>query len=460
MASLALHLKSHHHKPSQFLLKSTSSNLTFSLLFSSSSSSDNNNNGGGNPPDKPHPFSSYFDGIKSKLKHHEQQREQEQQSLGFKYSNIGANPQGSLNPKNAASFDEIKKNLSEFRRRSTVPPLGFEQQQKQTMFQTGNAGNPNDNAGKNRGNLSFDSIRESLRKMKGTVGVDGSNTSAKMSLNNYKQSLKLQPIMSGSGGGSGGVGGFGKVIGGSSENLPMEVFGKEMKEKEMNSGEAGDEKGDHESGFELYKMYTHDELGNKLRELRPEVKGKNKDGEEESWFSISELGERLKKLKKDEEAAEKQSPTYFRELRESLSSLHNSSKDNRLKNAPIQSLGLLSPSNFTEYPPQEHLVEKYFHPDNMSAEEKLKLELKKVRDEFKMHESDCGSTRVQIAQLTTEILHLSAVLHKKDKHSRRGLQAKVQQRKKLLKYLRRTDWESYCFVLSKLGLRDNPDYKN
>jgi len=34
----------------------------------------------------------------------------------------------------------------------------------------------------------------------------------------------------------------------------------------------------------------------------------------------------------------------------------------------------------------------------------------------------------------------------------------VQKRKKLLKYLRRTDWDSYCFVLSKLGLRDNPEY--
>lgn len=38
---------------------------------------------------------------------------------------------------------------------------------------------------------------------------------------------------------------------------------------------------------------------------------------------------------------------------------------------------------------------QYFHPDNMSASEKLKLELKKVRDEFKMSESDCGSARVQ-----------------------------------------------------------------
>lgn len=46
-----------------------------------------------------------------------------------------------------------------------------------------------------------------------------------------------------------------------------------------------------------------------------------------------------------------------------------------------------------------------------------------------------------------------------DKHSRKGLQDMVQRRKKYLKYLRRTDWDSYCLVLSKLGLRDTPEYK-
>lgn len=110
-------------------------------------------------------------------------------------------------------------------------------------------------------------------------------------------------------------------------------------------------------------------------------------------------------------------------------------------------------------PPNEHLVEKYFHPDNMSSAEKMKIELAKVREKFKMSESDCGSARVQVAQLTTKINHLTAVLHKKDKHSKKGLLGMVQQRKKLLKYLRRTDWDSYCMILNTLGLRDNPDYK-
>ena len=38
---------------------------------------------------------------------------------------------------------------------------------------------------------------------------------------------------------------------------------------------------------------------------------------------------------------------------------------------------------------------QYNHPDNMSAAEKMKIELAKVREEFKMSESDCGSIRVQ-----------------------------------------------------------------
>ncbi|CAH8363545.1 unnamed protein product [Eruca vesicaria subsp. sativa] len=102
---------------------------------------------------------------------------------------------------------------------------------------------------------------------------------------------------------------------------------------------------------------------------------------------------------------------------------------------------------------------KYFHIDNNPSAKKMKIELTKIREDFKMSESDCGSARVQVAQLTTKIKHLSSSLHKKDKHSRKGLFAMVQKWKKLLKYLRRTDWDSYCLFLSKLSLRDNPDYK-
>ncbi|CAH8390040.1 unnamed protein product [Eruca vesicaria subsp. sativa] len=105
------------------------------------------------------------------------------------------------------------------------------------------------------------------------------------------------------------------------------------------------------------------------------------------------------------------------------------------------------------------------------TEKNMQTELTKVREDFKMSESDCGSARVQVAQLTTKIKHISSALHKKDKHSQKGLFAMVQKWKKLLKYLmlytlwlynrstKQTDCDSYCLFLSKLSLRNNPDYK-
>lgn len=46
-------------------------------------------------------------------------------------------------------------------------------------------------------------------------------------------------------------------------------------------------------------------------------------------------------------------------------------------------------------------------------------------------------------------------LHRKDYHSRRGLEAMLSQRRSLLQYLRRTDFDSYAIVLNRLGLKDN-----
>jgi small subunit ribosomal protein S15 len=73
-----------------------------------------------------------------------------------------------------------------------------------------------------------------------------------------------------------------------------------------------------------------------------------------------------------------------------------------------------------------------------------------------MHERDTGSTAVQIALLTQRIRHLTEHVkrHKKDIHSRYGLQKLVEKRKRLMKYLKRTDYRSYARVLKELGLRD------
>ena len=75
--------------------------------------------------------------------------------------------------------------------------------------------------------------------------------------------------------------------------------------------------------------------------------------------------------------------------------------------------------------------------------------------EFGKNEKDTGKTEVQIALLTREIVDLNEHLkiHKKDHHSRRGLLKMVGQRRRLLRYLKRSDLESYRAILAKLGLR-------
>jgi small subunit ribosomal protein S15 len=75
--------------------------------------------------------------------------------------------------------------------------------------------------------------------------------------------------------------------------------------------------------------------------------------------------------------------------------------------------------------------------------------------EHKRHDSDTGSTEVQVALLSERISHLTEHLkvHKKDHHSRRGLLMLVGRRRRLLDYLRDTDIERYRALIAKLGLR-------
>lgn len=75
--------------------------------------------------------------------------------------------------------------------------------------------------------------------------------------------------------------------------------------------------------------------------------------------------------------------------------------------------------------------------------------------EFALHENDTGSPEVQVALLTYRINHLTEHLkiHKKDEHSRRGLLKLVGQRRRLLRYLERTDRQRYRQLIERLGLR-------
>ena len=68
---------------------------------------------------------------------------------------------------------------------------------------------------------------------------------------------------------------------------------------------------------------------------------------------------------------------------------------------------------------------------------------------------DTGSAEVQIALLTARITHLTEhfKIHKKDHHSRRGLLGMINNRRKLLKYLKEKNEEGYLSLIKKLGLR-------
>lgn len=70
-------------------------------------------------------------------------------------------------------------------------------------------------------------------------------------------------------------------------------------------------------------------------------------------------------------------------------------------------------------------------------------------------EGDTGSTSVQISLLTQRINALSGHLtaNKKDKHGQRGLQLMNGQRRRLLKYLERTDYDGYIAITDRLVIR-------
>jgi small subunit ribosomal protein S15 len=76
-------------------------------------------------------------------------------------------------------------------------------------------------------------------------------------------------------------------------------------------------------------------------------------------------------------------------------------------------------------------------------------------EKHRTHETDTGSTRVQVAVLTERINYLTDHFrtHRKDHHGRRGLLKMVGKRRRLLDYMKRTDVEGYRQLIQELGLR-------
>jgi small subunit ribosomal protein S15 len=84
-----------------------------------------------------------------------------------------------------------------------------------------------------------------------------------------------------------------------------------------------------------------------------------------------------------------------------------------------------------------------------------KKEKQTVIEEYALHPGDTGSTEVQIALLTNRITtltdHLRANRH--DESSRRGLLKLVGQRRRLLAYIRRKDYQRYQVLTERLNIR-------
>lgn len=86
----------------------------------------------------------------------------------------------------------------------------------------------------------------------------------------------------------------------------------------------------------------------------------------------------------------------------------------------------------------------------ISASEKAE-----IIKEYQQAEGDTGSPEVQVALLTFNINRLQGHFeaHRKDHHSRRGMIRMVNQRRKLLDYLKRKDVVRYTKLIERLGLR-------
>ncbi|MBF0429785.1 MAG: 30S ribosomal protein S15 [Fibrobacteria bacterium] len=79
----------------------------------------------------------------------------------------------------------------------------------------------------------------------------------------------------------------------------------------------------------------------------------------------------------------------------------------------------------------------------------------KIVTDFGKEDKDTGNVRVQVALLTHKIRELTEhmKINKKDFHSRLGLTKMVSKRRRLLKYIEKTNLDGYRSLIKELGLR-------
>jgi small subunit ribosomal protein S15 len=80
---------------------------------------------------------------------------------------------------------------------------------------------------------------------------------------------------------------------------------------------------------------------------------------------------------------------------------------------------------------------------------------REIMQAYRQHGTDTGSPEVQVALLSNRIGYLTEhfKVHRKDHHSRRGLLKLVGQRRRLLDYLKRRDFQRYKSLIERLGIR-------
>ena len=85
----------------------------------------------------------------------------------------------------------------------------------------------------------------------------------------------------------------------------------------------------------------------------------------------------------------------------------------------------------------------------------MQKQKKEIIESLKINSKDVGSSEVQIGLLSEKINSLGGHFkkNKNDQHSTMGLLRAVNQRKRLLKYLKKNNSESYKNILTKLNLR-------
>lgn len=109
---------------------------------------------------------------------------------------------------------------------------------------------------------------------------------------------------------------------------------------------------------------------------------------------------------------------------------------------------------FTDDLQMSDRVRKLLDLHNGNQSEVVKAQKQQAMELFQMREGDTGSSAVQVIALTTRIQQIQTHIskHKKDKHSKRGLDALYVRRRKLLDYMERKDFDSYRKIVKTLGL--------